>query len=105
MEHQSTVSVLMPWLHQPLEQDQHLSDVVQLVNNNKSSDSFANHFAQHFKNKEKIKRNDGWALIDVEIIWQGNPISCMKSFCQLDCCLCMKERVVILKATKEEPKK
>ena len=41
----------------------------------------------------------------MEIIWQGNPISCMKTFRQLNCRLCMRERLEILKMGKKEPRK
>ena len=41
---------------------------------------------------------------DNKIIWQGNPITYMKSFRKLDCLLCMKERIAILDAHKKDPK-
>ena len=36
----------------------------------------------------------------VEILWLGDPISCMKTFKKVGCRLCMMERVHILKAEK-----
>ena len=40
----------------------------------------------------------------VEILWQGNPISCMKTFKKVGCKLCMMERVHILKTEKVDEK-
>ena len=40
----------------------------------------------------------------VEILWQGDPISCMKTFKKVGCRLCMMERVHILKVEKEDQK-
>ena len=36
-------------------------------------------------------------MIEVKIIWQGEQIKCMKSHKKLNCNLCMKERLEILK--------
>ena len=38
----------------------------------------------------------------VELMWQGEAISCMKTFKKVCCKLCMMERVFILKAEKED---
>ena len=38
-------------------------------------------------------------------MWHGNPISSSKSFGKLSCSLCMKERLEILKAIKNQPKR
>ena len=43
--------------------------------------------------------------MDFEIIWQGNPITCMKSFGKLSCLLCMRERMEILTRAKKNPDK
>ena len=87
--------------------DQHLGDVVKLVNKDEKSDSFASHFASHYEgdnDKEtKLKRKDVQSKVKVEIIWQGDAISCMKSFGQLNCCLCMQEQLEILKMSKQDP--
>ena len=87
--------------------DQHLGDVVKLVNKDEKSDSFASHFASHCEgdnDKEtKLKRKDVRSKVKVEIIWQGDAISCMKSFGQLNCSLCMRERLEILKMSKQDP--
>ena len=39
-------------------------------------------------------------ISDVEIIWQGNPISSVKTFKNLNCNLCTRERLEIYKAIK-----
>ena len=36
-------------------------------------------------------------------LWQGKPISCNKSFGKLNCSLCMKERLEILKLSRYDP--
>ena len=35
-------------------------------------------------------------LVEVKVIWRGNPISCVKSYGKLNCQLCMNERIAIL---------
>ena len=37
-----------------------------------------------------------------DIIWQGNAISCMKSFGRYNCRLCMQERLEIYKASRQD---
>ena len=39
-----------------------------------------------------------------QILWQANPISCMKTFGKLNCALCMRERVEILRAYYQQEK-
>ena len=41
--------------------------------------------------------------MEVSIEWQGNPISCNKSFGKLNCTLCMKERLIILEHSRKNP--
>ena len=84
--------------------DQHFSDTARLVNCGEKSDSFADHFAKHFKDG-KMKRKHGREMVEMEILWQGEIIGCMKSFKQLNFWLCMQERLEILKMAKKEPKK
>ena len=69
----------------------HINDVKQKVTWNKNSDSFAEHFASHFANCRDLNPQRIRKCLDMSIIWQGNPISCMKSFGRLDCTLCMQE--------------
>ena len=84
----------------------HYPEARNLVNKGVSSDSFAKHFASHFEkndNKKKeilISANQIWKLGKIDILWQGNPISAMKTFGKLNCILCMNERLQLLKALK-----
>ena len=81
---------------------QHLGEVCKLVNTGKASDSFAKHFAIHQKQRtSKLTIGEARTKVKVSILWQGNPISCNKSFGKLNCSLCMKERVLILKHSKD----
>ena len=81
----------------------HYNDVKQKILYNKSSDSFADHFASHFANCRDITPHRIRKCLDMTILWQGNAISCMKSFGRLDCTLCMQERLHILKNSTESP--
>ena len=84
--------------------NQHLGEVCKLVNTGKTSDSFAKHFALHDKNREsKLTIGEARKRVSVSILWQENPISCNKSFGKLNCSLCMKERILILKYSRENP--
>jgi len=43
-------------------------------------------------------------MVEMKILWEGNPISRMKTFENLGCLLCMKERETILKRSMGNPK-
>jgi hypothetical protein len=60
------------------------------------SDSFASHFAHHCKKEVKPTSDELHKMMKVKFVWQGNMISCMKSFGKLNCSLCMQERIKIL---------
>ena len=83
-------------------QGQHLDDVKKLVMKGIHSDSFAAHFAHHCEKGIKPSNKDLREMMKFRIIWQGNPISCMKMFGKLDCSLCMRERIEISKALQLE---
>ena len=86
--------------------DQHFGDTVRLANCGEKSDSFASHFAEHFKQSdEDVRRKHVREMVKMEILWQGDAISCMKSFGQLNCHLCMRERIEILKWSKKNLEK
>jgi hypothetical protein len=69
---------------------QHLNDVKKLVTKGTKSDSFASHFTHHCKKEVKPTSNElHKMMMKVKIVWQGNAISCMKSFGKLNCSLCM----------------
>ena len=76
---------------------QHFGDVKKLLKTDEKSDSYAKHFAHQLINfkdpSNKLQRNN----IHCSIIWQGNPISAVKTFGTANCTLCNKERLEILK--------
>ena len=83
---------------------QHLNEICALVNKDKTSDSFAKYFATHFQNRQaKLTAGEACKYVEVSILWQGKPISCNKSFGKLNCYLCMKERLEILKLSRYDP--
>ena len=83
---------------------QHLNEICSLVNNDKISDSFAKHFATHFQNRQtKLTAGEARKHLKMSIVWQGKAISCNKTFGKLTCSLCMKERLEILKLSKQDP--
>ena len=84
--------------------NEHMDDVRYQVKKGKLSDSFAAHFSQHFKEKSKVKRREVRQLLNVEVLWKGNPICCTKTFGKNSCQLCMKERLSILNNLKNNPK-
>jgi hypothetical protein len=81
---------------------QHLNDVKKLITKGIKSDSFASHFANHCKKETKPTSDELRRMMKVKIIWQGNAISCMKSFGKLNCSLCMRERIEILRTIRQE---
>ena len=83
---------------------QHINDICAIVDNNKTTDSLAKHFATHFQNcQTKLTAEETRKHMKVTILWQGKPISCNKSFRKLNCSLCMKERLEILKISRKDP--
>ncbi len=88
---------------------QHFTDTKNLLYNEQSSDSWAKHFANIFQNckdktgEERLNNTMQRNMIDIEILWQGNPISCVKSFRTSNCKLCTKERIAIYKHSKTHP--
>jgi hypothetical protein len=75
---------------------QHFIDVKKLITKGIKSDSFVSHFAYHCKKEVKPTSDKLCKMMKVKIVWQGNAISCMKSFGKLNCSLCMQERIEIL---------
>ena len=80
--------------------NQCFSETKDSVNDNDISDSFAKHFASHFPNENHIDGNDARDTTNIEIIWQGNPVSSVKTFKNPNCSLCTRERLEIYKAIK-----
>ena len=52
----------------------------------------------HCKDKKHTSRNDVRKIVDTETIWQGDPISSIETFRNLNCNLCAQERPEIHKA-------
>ena len=83
---------------------QHFNETKTTINKEELADSFARHFARQNEgetDKATVKQVQDRTL--VEILWQGNPISACKTFGKLCCVLCMKERIEIYKAKKDQP--
>ena len=84
--------------------NQHFAERKDLINNDELSNSFAKHFASHFKDEKHISRGDARNIANVEIIRQDNPISSVKAFKNPNCSLCTKERLEIHEAMKLDKK-
>ena len=84
----------------------HMGDMCKLTNKNQHFDSFAQNFASVCQASDGIKltRKDVRRYMLVETIWEGNPISVMKTFGKPLCILCMKEKINILQAIRMNPK-
>ena len=66
---------------------------------------FATYFARQFKDQDgEITVKDVGDFAALEIVCQGNTLPCIKLFVKLNCMLCMKERVEIMKVLVDEPK-
>ena len=69
----------------------------------KSSDSFASHFASLIPEGTVKKNVKDFIKIKVNILWQGDPLSCLPTFGTRTCKLCTKERYAIIKLTRMTP--
>jgi hypothetical protein len=81
----------------------HTQDVKNLFINGKSSNSFALHFASLIPDGTTKKNVKDFIKVKVNILWQGDPLSCVKTFGTRNCTLCAKERYAIIKLTRETP--
>jgi hypothetical protein len=82
----------------------HTQDVKNLFINGKSSNSFASHFASLIPDGTTKKNVKDFIKVKVNILWQGDPLSCVKTFgTTRNCTLCAKERYAIIKLTQETP--
>jgi hypothetical protein len=84
---------------------QHVQDVKNLVKKDKKSDSFAAHFAPLIPRETDAKNVRNLVKFKCDILWKGDPISCVKTFGSKACKLCAKERLEILKLTVNEKEK
>ena len=74
--------------------EQNFHYVVQKVENNKKSESFAAHFAKHFTQKPSPQQCR--EIMSIDILSTVNPIGSMKTWGKSSCTLCMKERIEII---------
>jgi hypothetical protein len=84
----------------------HHNDVGLFHNPNKPakrSDSYSRHFATQLQNWKAIPPKVQREHYSSKILWQGNPISAVKSFGTQHCILCNKERLAIFKQFKKDP--
>jgi hypothetical protein len=81
---------------------QHLNNFKKLVTKGIKPDSFVSHFTHHCKKEVKPTSNDLRKMMKVKIVWQGNVMSCMKSVGKLNCSLCLRERIEILRTIRQE---
>jgi hypothetical protein len=82
---------------------QHVQDVKKLFIDGKRSDSFAAHFASLVPEGTAKKNVKDFVKVKVDTLWQGDPISCVKTFGTPGCKLCSKERYAILKLIRTKP--
>ena len=67
------------------------------------SDSYAKHFAYQLQNFPVISPKIQRQQYSSKILWQGNPISTVKTFKTNHCMLCNRERLEIFKRHNKEP--
>jgi len=61
---------------------------------------FVGHVSEEKKEDKSTTISELREMMEVDILWQGDGIRCMKSFGRADCNLWMKERIEILKLKK-----
>ena len=80
----------------------HFAEARNQINKGMVADSFAGHFASHFKEKEgmnnQVSSGDVSKITKVRILWQGIPVYRMKTFGKINCNLCMMERLENIEA-------
>jgi len=81
---------------------QHFNEVQKLVKLGEKSDSYAKHFTTQFYDTNPSPTNQRGGMT-CSIIWQGNPISAVKTFATKNCALCARERLAILKQSRSNP--
>ena len=84
---------------------QHNYEARRLYRFGTAADSYAHHMAKQVPQNTKATDLPNFICPQVSILWQGNPLSVVKTFGSRDCKLCMKERFEILRAKKKDPNK
>jgi len=81
----------------------HFSDIQQLVSKGIKSGSQAGHFGLLFSSK--LSPTNLRRIQKFEVVWQGNPISAVKTLGDCTCQLFLREKLEKAKASKNEPGK
>jgi len=104
VKHNNTGKVHITNTQQKLKQRmmQPFNDVQRLVKHDENPDLHAKHFATQFHdaNPSPANQHEGTTC---SIIWQGNPISAVKTFATKNYALHAKERIAILKPSRSNP--
>ena len=80
--------------------DSHFSDLLRLLKNGQTLDSFYAQFEQHFNTT--TSRTDLRKYMTFKVVNQLNLIGAMKTFMKPNCKLCMAERLTILKYLRDK---
>ena len=83
--------------------EQHFHDVSQKLQHNKTLDTFAAHFDQHFDQNPTPKQCH--EIMILETLSTANPIGLMKTWNKSSCTLCMKERLEIMSRSRRRYRK
>ena len=89
--------------HLKTRMQQHHTQVAKLHALGERSTSHAKHFARLFVNFPKVTPKLHRNSVTHSVIWQGNPISAVKTFGTNHCMLCNRERLEILKMARFKP--
>ena len=89
--------------HLKTRMQQHLQEVKQRKRGKGSFDSFAAHFDMVTLNFPKPSSRLLRNLMEITILWKGNPLSTVKTFGTNRCILCDKERIHIFKWMRTKP--
>jgi len=57
-----------------------ISETRAMIERSKKSDTSASHFACHFHKGKQVTPGDIRKIMNFKVVWQGNPISCTKTF-------------------------
>ena len=83
---------------------EHTTSVRSLFKSRRRSTTFAHHYVEHLRKTGVTECCPGppeiRASLDMEILWQGTALKCMRSFGRLNCQLCMEEKMRILSASR-----
>ena len=60
-------------------------------------------FASHYHPNSRPSIAQIKSMVEISVVWQGNPITCIKGFGKHCCSLCMRERIEILKLARANP--